>query len=205
MPQGARISPLPLPSEGRLVLASRSPRRAELLRAAGIPFVVRAADIDETPRAGEPPRDYVLRMAEEKARAVAAADSEFVLAADTTVVLGTEILGKPADAADATRMLMALAGQSHNVLTGICLMQRGKCRALDMASTAVRFGMMTPRDIRAYVASGEPMDKAGAYAIQGAASRWIERIDGEYSNVVGLPVALVYRHLREAGLGLPGD
>jgi len=193
---------VPVYVEPRLVLASRSPRRAELLAAAGIPFVARSADVDETPRPAEAPRDYVLRMAEEKARAADATDSEIVLAADTTVVLAGRILGKPVDTADATSMLMALAGRRHDVLTGICLMQRRKCLALEAASTGVWFGMMTPREIVDYVASGEPMDKAGAYAIQGIASRWIDRIDGEYANVVGLPVALVYRHLRQSGFAL---
>jgi septum formation protein len=185
-----------------LVLASRSPRRAELLTAAGIPFVVRAADIDETPLSGELPRDYVLRMAEEKARAVAAEDSEIVLAADTTVVLGSEILGKPRDASDAARMLSALAGQRHLVLTGICVMRREGCLALEAASTAVWFSPMSHLEIDEYVASGEPLDKAGAYAIQGTASRWVERIEGSYTNVVGLPVALVYRLLRQSGFAL---
>lgn len=183
----------------RLVLASRSPRRAELLAAAGIPFVVRVADIDETPLPGEMPRDYVVRIAEEKARAVDCADSEIVLAADTTVVLGSEILGKPVDAADATRMLTALAGNRHDVLTGVCLMRRGERVALKAASTAVWFDPMSQEEIAEYVASGEPMDKAGAYAIQGIASRWIGRIDGSYTNVVGLPVALVYGLLSHVG------
>jgi septum formation protein len=178
-----------------LVLASRSPRRAELLAAAGLPFVVRAADIDETPRPGEMPRDYVLRMAEEKARAVPGTDSETVLAADTTVVLGTEILGKPVDSLDAARMLTALAGQRHEVLTGVCVMRRGVTLALELASTAVWFSPMGKQEIAEYVASGEPLDKAGAYAIQGIASRWVKRIEGSYTNVVGLPVAMVYRLL----------
>lgn len=165
-----------------------------MLAAAGIPFVVRAADIDETPLPGELPRDYVLRMAEEKARAVQAAESEMVLAADTTVVLGTEILGKPLDAADAARMLRALAGQRHEVLTGVCILRGDNAgwMALEFASTAVWFSAMSAVEIEGYVASGEPMDKAGAYAIQGIASRWVERIEGSYGNVVGLPVALVW-------------
>jgi septum formation protein len=150
------------------VLASRSPRRAELLRAAGFEFSVRVAEVDETPREGEAAREYVLRLAAEKARAVTADDDEIVLAADTTVVLGSEIMGKPRDEADAARMLRALAGQRHEVITGICLR----------------------RGVR------EPMDKAGAYGIQGLASRFIERIEGSYTNVVGLPVALTYRLLR---------
>jgi len=183
-----------------LVLASRSPRRAELLTAAGIPFLVRAADIDETPLAGEMPRDYVLRMAEEKARAVEGAPSEIILTADTTVVLGSEILGKPADTADAVRMLNALSGQCHEVMTGVCLMRGGFRLALDVASTSVWFDPMSADEIAGYVATGEPMDKAGAYAIQGIASRWIGRIDGSYTNVVGLPVSLVHRLLADIAL-----
>ena len=179
----------------KLVLASRSPRRAELLRSAGIEFTIRTADIDETPRTGELPGDYVLRLAEEKAQAVRGADDEIILAADTTVVLGDEILGKPEDALDAARMLRALAGQRHDVITGICL-KRGKEVVRDMATTAVWFSPLSQSEIDDYVGSGEPMDKAGAYAIQGLASRFVERIDGSYSNVVGLPVALTYRHLR---------
>lgn len=184
-----------------LVLASRSPRRAELLAAAGIPFVVRAADIDETPRHGEMPRSYVLRMAEEKACAIATSEFETALAADTTVVQGTRILGKPVDAADAARMLAGLAGQRHDVLTGICVRRSGRRLALAVASTTVWFSQMSEWEIADYVASGEPMDKAGAYAIQGMASRWIDRIDGSYTNVVGLPVALVCRLLSHIGKG----
>ncbi len=183
-----------------VILASRSPRRAELLTAAEIPFVALAADIDETLQPGEQPRDYVLRLAEEKARAVSSPDSEPVLAADTIVVLGNEILLKPTDAADATRMLTALSGQRHDVLTGVCIVHGDQRLALDVASTGVWFSSMSAEEIADYVASGEPMDKAGAYAIQGIASRWISRIEGSYSNVVGLPVELVYRLLRSSGL-----
>ena len=186
----------------RLVLASRSPRRAELLIAAGIPFVVRVADIDETLRTGETPREYVIRLAEEKARAIRPAEDEIVLAADTTVVLGNQILGKPEDSADATRMLTALAGGRHDVLTGVCLMRYDGRLARDVASTGVWFSAMTDEEIADYVASGEPLDKAGSYAIQGLASRWITRIDGSYSNVVGLPVALVYSLLQQSGCSL---
>lgn len=181
----------------KLVLASRSPRRAELLAAAGIEFTVRAADIDETPRDGEEPRAYVLRLAEEKARAVEAGGDETVLAADTTVVLGNEIMGKPADAADAARMLRALAGRRHEVITAICL-RRGDRVVPDIASTSVWFTPLSEAEIADYVASGEPMDKAGAYGIQGLASKFIERIEGSYTNVVGLPVSLVYRCLISA-------
>jgi len=179
----------------KLVLASRSPRRAELLAAAGIEFTVRAADVDETPLDNEAPRDYVLRIAEAKARAVQAADDETVLTADTTVVLGNEIMGKPKDAADAARMLRALAGQRHEVITAICL-RRDDRVVTDIASTAVWFAPLSDAEISEYVASGEPMDKAGAYAIQGLASKFIDRIEGSYSNVVGLPMSLVYRDLK---------
>jgi septum formation protein len=187
----------------KLVLASRSPRRAELLAAAGFEFTVRAADIDETPRDGEAPRDYVRRVAEEKARAVQSDGDEIVLAADTTVVLGSEIMGKPTDAADAARMLRALAGERHEVITAICIRHGGRLTS-DIASTAVWFAPLSEAEIAEYIASGEPMDKAGAYGIQGLASKFIDRIDGSYTNVVGLPVALIYRILRaiEAALSV---
>ncbi len=178
-----------------LVLASQSPRRAEILRQAGIPFLIRSAPVDETPRPEEKPEIYVRRLAEEKAMAVEAAPEEIVLGADTTVVVDGEMLAKPVDADDARRMLGALAGRRHEVLTGICL-RRGTALIRDCAATQVWFGPMTPGEIEDYVASGEPMDKAGGYAIQGLASKFIERIDGCYFNVVGLPVALVYKHLR---------
>ena len=177
------------------MLASKSPRRAELLAAAGIEFTVRVADIDEAPREFEPARDYVLRVAEEKARAVQAAADEIVLAADTTVVLAGQILGKPEDEAEAVRMLRALAGKRHEVMTGVCMQHRDRV-VTELAATAVWFNPMTQGDIDDYVASGEPMDKAGAYGIQGLASKFIERIDGSYSNVVGLPAALVWRLLK---------
>ena len=180
-----------------LVLASQSPRRAEILRQAGIPFTIRSVPVEEMPRPGETPEDYVQRLAEEKALAVEASADEIVLGADTTVVVDGEMLEKPADAADARRMLESLAGRQHEVLTGICL--RGATKLIrDCAATRVWFAPMTPREIEEYVASGEPMDKAGGYAIQGLASKFIERVDGCYFNVVGLPVGLVYRHLRGA-------
>ena len=178
-----------------LVLASQSPRRSEILRQAGIPFVVRAVPVDETPLPSEKPEDYVRRLAESKAAAVEASPEETVLGADTTVVLDGDMLGKPEDAADARHMLTRLSGRRHEVMTGICL-RRGDQLARDFAVTAVWFGEMSAGEIDEYVASGEPMDKAGAYGIQGIASRFIERIDGCYFNVVGLPVALVYRLLR---------
>ena len=177
-----------------LVLASRSPRRAELLTSAGIAFTIRVADIDETALPGEAPLGYVTRLAREKAAAVPASPDEIVLGADTTVVIDGEVLAKPEDAADATRMLTALAGREHQVITGVCL-KRGDTALVDAATTAVWFAPMTTDEIAGYVASGEPMDKAGAYGIQGLASRFIPRIDGSYTNVVGLPVALVYQLL----------
>ena len=176
-----------------LVLASQSPRRAEILRQAGIPFVVRVAPVDETPLPSEAPDAYVRRLAEAKASAVAAGPDEIVLAADTTVVVDGEILAKPIDAEDARRMLTLLAGRRHEVMTGICL-RRGGEQICDHAVTAVWFAPMSAREIDDYVATGEPMDKAGAYAVQGAASKFIPRIEGCYFNVVGLPIALVYRH-----------
>ncbi len=179
-----------------LVLASASPRRCELLRQAAIPHIVRpAAGIDETPLPGECAGDYVERLAEAKALAVEAAPGEIVLGADTVVVADGRLLGKPADDAEAARMLRALSGRRHEVLTGICL--RSSTRTVrDHAVTAVWFADLSPAEIDDYVAGGEPRDKAGAYAIQGIASRYVSRIDGEYSNVVGLPVALVWKHLR---------
>ena len=177
------------------MLASQSPRRSEILRQAGIPFTLRVAAVDETPLKGEKPEDYVVRLAELKALAVPAGPGETVLGADTTVVIDGEMLGKPADAADARRMLARLSGRQHEVITGICL-KRGVEVVRDCATTKVWFALMSAREIEEYVSSGEPMDKAGAYAIQGLASKFIEKIDGCYFNVVGLPVALVFGHLQ---------
>jgi septum formation protein len=179
-----------------LVLASQSPRRREILRQAGIPFTVRVADVDESVRTAESPAEYVQRLAAAKAYAIEAADAETVLGADTTVVIDGEILAKPADAADARRMLTRLSGRRHEVLTGICL-RRGARATRDYVTTGVVFATLSDAEIDEYVASGEPMDKAGAYAIQGLASKFVERIDGDYFNVMGLPVALVYRLLRD--------
>jgi septum formation protein len=178
-----------------LILASQSPRRAEILRQAGIPFTVRAASVDESPLAGEKPEDYVQRLAECKALAVAADPDETVLGADTTVVIDGRMLAKPEDERDARRMLELLSGRRHEVLTGISI-RRGLSVIRDWATTSVWFAPMSDREIEAYIGSGEPMDKAGGYAIQGLASKFIEKIEGCYFNVVGLPVALVYRHLR---------
>ena len=206
-----------------LVLASASPRRQELLRNAGIPFTVQPADIDETPLAGEAARECAERLAREKALAVwRTRPQDLVLGADTIVVVNQTILGKPANADDAVRMLRMLSGRVHNVITGVCLVEAVAGRQLSAADSAVprsyeilrsekrelrtgsettlvTMSKLSEDEIRAYIATGKPMDKAGAYAIQGMASRWIPRIEGDYSNVVGLPVALVSRMLRERG------
>jgi septum formation protein len=184
-----------------LVLASQSPRRSEILRQAGIPFTVRGSPVDESPLPGEMPVDYVTRLAALKAQAVSAEPGEWVLGADTTVVVGGEMLAKPEDAKDARRMLRLLSGRRHEVITGICL-RRDQELVCDHAITAVWFSEMSDREIEEYAASGEPMDKAGAYGIQGLASKFIERIDGCYFNVVGLPVALVYRRLMASRGGI---
>ena len=179
-----------------VVLASRSPRRSEILKQAGIPFVSRFADVDETPRESEHAEAYVRRLAYEKACAVESAPGEIVLGADTTVVIDGRMLGKPADAADAARMLDLLSGRRHEVITGICL-RRGSTVRQDVAVTGVWFAVLGRAEIEQYCASGEPLDKAGAYAIQGFASKFVEKIEGCYFNVVGLPVAMVYGHLKE--------
>ena len=182
-----------MPLKTTLTLASASPRRAEILAAAGIPFEKKQTQfIDETPIPGESPRDYVIRLAREKARAVTA---DLVLGADTTVVLDSEILGKPADPEEAASMLRRLSGRDHEVLTGICLRTPDR-EIADCASTRVWFAELSGAEIDAYVSSGEPMDKAGAYGIQGLASKFVTRIEGCYFNVMGLPIALVYAHLR---------
>jgi septum formation protein len=182
------------------ILASSSPRRAELLRAAGIHFSIRAANIDETIKPNEPPGDYVLRLSREKACAVAKGD-DLTLGADTIVVINGRIAGKPIDAQDAARMLRALSGQWHEVLTGVTLAHGGQILS-DIASTRVKFVELSDAEIDWYVSTGEPMDKAGAYAIQGHASLFIERIEGSYSNVVGLPAQLVYRMAERMGVNL---
>ncbi len=191
-----------------IVLASASPRRQELLRNAGIAFTVQAADILETPRDGEAPRALAERLAREKAQAVfCRRPNDVVLGADTIVVVDGvadgQILGKPRDAEDAVRMLRLVSGGSHQVITGVCLMGPGDSEAgfedVRSETTLVTMAALREEDIDSYIATGEPMDKAGAYAIQGIASRWISRIEGDYFNVVGLPVALVYKMLRERG------
>jgi septum formation protein len=184
----------------RLILASASPRRADLLRAAGFEFEVVITDVDESIRARESPADYVRRLAAEKsaaaARVVVSGVNPIVLGADTTVVVDGAILAKPADEADAAAMLRTLSGRAHQVLTGISL-RRGPYELGRVETTTVEFAPLTERDIAWYVASGEGRDKAGAYAIQGLAARFIPRISGSYSNVVGLPVSAVFELLTE--------
>jgi septum formation protein len=183
-----------------LVLASASPRRRELLRNANISFEVQPAHIDEHALPNESAKDYAERLALEKARAIAQQrPNDHVLGADTVVVIDHQILGKPADQTDAVRMLRLLSGRNHQVITGVCLAIDGHY-SVASEITSVTVSEISQNEIAAYVATGEPMDKAGAYAIQGIASRWIPRIEGDYSNVVGLPVALVYRMLQKAGV-----
>jgi len=227
-----------------LVLASASPRRQELLRNAGISFVVQPTDVPEVPQEGESPKPFAERLAREKALAVARQrPHDFVLGADTIVVVHGRILGKPSDPADAARMLRLLSGRTHEVITGVCLVGPSFRHAVEepqglkpgyledssgtpegvpfhnsldetgvdnrelrtafedvrSETTLVTMNPLSEQDILSYIATGEPMDKAGAYAIQGIASRWIPRIEGDYCNVVGLPVALVCAMLREHG------
>jgi nucleoside triphosphate pyrophosphatase len=204
----------------RLILASASPRRAELLRAARIQFDAVSANVDESVFPGESPQQHVSRLAEAKARTVLPrADGRPVIAADTVVVVEGTILGKPANAADARGMLRLLSGRSHEVVTGVCLRwgvngkgeeagrgtrksegHRDYAVISEVAVTTVEFAPLDEAEMDWYIASGEPADKAGAYAIQGLASRFVTRIDGSYSNVVGLPIAVVYRLCKLAGL-----
>ena len=186
---------MPLP----LVLASQSPRRRELLATAGIPFTIRVREIEEVRAPGEPPDAYARRLARTKADAAWENRDEIVLGADTIVVLGDlldpQVLEKPLDDDDARAMLRRLAGRDHTVITGICL-RHPRGVEVDTSATLVRFTPLTDAEIDAYVATGEPMDKAGAYAIQGLASKFIERVEGCYFNVIGLPLSQVYRYLK---------
>ncbi|HEV7674874.1 MAG TPA: Maf family protein [Candidatus Angelobacter sp.] len=184
-----------------LILASASPRRQELLREIGIPFQVHAANINEDRIAGEGPIAYALRLAREKAQAVAILyPQNYVLGADTIVVVDDGVLGKPKDRKDAVRMLRLLSGRSHEVTTAVCVVAPGTLTETRASTTKVYFREIAEDDIQRYVAGGEPMDKAGAYAIQGGASRWADRIEGEFSNVVGLPLSLVTDMLITSGL-----
>jgi septum formation protein len=197
-----------------LILASASPRRAELLAALGVPFIVSAADVDETPLAGEAAAAYVERLARAKAAAIAAPDvravapvvpapaaGALVVAADTTVVLDGRLLGKPADAADATATLGMLAGRTHEVCTGVAVAPLGDPAAavVGVCTTSVRFRALDDAEIDRYVATGEPLDKAGSYGIQGLGGLLVDGIDGSYPNVVGLPLTTLDALLRTFG------
>src|SRR5882762_4125294 len=184
----------------KLILASRSARRAEILRAAGWPFAAVAADIDESPRQGEDAVSYVKRLALSKAQKVAREFTEgLVLGADTTVLVEEEMLGQPLDDDDARRMLKLLSGKWHEVLTGVALLRADEHaqRLVDHETTRVRFARMSEEEIDWYVATGEPRGKAGAYGIQGPAALFVEEIQGDYFNIVGLPVRLVYELIRK--------
>lgn len=184
----------------RLILASGSPRRRELLAAAGFDFDVEIAGVDETRYPGEPPAAYVERVARSKAEAVGTRRHDWpVVGADTGVVVGDDVLGKPADPASAGEMLRKLSGRSHDVLTGLAVAWRGSIHS-EVDRTTVWMSPLTEQEIGRYVATGEPMDKAGAYAIQGLASRFVPRIEGSYSNVVGLPIVTLVRLLGRAGV-----
>jgi septum formation protein len=187
--------------EERIILASASPRRMELLESAGIEFGVCPADIPEEPLPGEQPRDHVLRLARDKAyEAAARVEGRFFIGADTIVLCDGEIMGKPVDEGDAERMLKKLSGVAHEVITGFAVFDRERdgviCRSV---TTKVYFKPLRDEEIRSYVATGCPMDKAGAYAIQGGAAHMVERIEGSYTNVVGLPLCEVVEALRRMG------
>lgn len=186
----------------QLILASASPRRREMLEAMGWSFLVRPVELDESPFPGEDAAAYVGRLALAKARAAALAATEapdaLVLGADTVVALECELFGKPKDAADARRMLRRLAGRRHQVLTGVALLD-GEREWLEVARTEVQMAPISEQEIELYVATGEPLDKAGAYAVQGRGALFVSALEGNYSNVVGLPLPVVYRLLLAAG------
>lgn len=189
----------------RLVLASQSPRRRELLIAAGVDVDVDPVDVDEMRREGETPGAYVERVARDKALAgVTRHPGRAVLGADTAVVLGDEVFGKPTGPADAARMLRRLSGREHEVLTGVALARDGRLESF-VERTVVTMAPIPDADLAAYVASGEPLDKAGAYAIQGGAGRFVEGIRGSYTNVVGLPMERVMEVLGRWGSGILSD
>lgn len=186
-----------------LLLASASPRRADLLRSAGFDFGIEAVDIDEQPLPGEDPSACVLRLARQKAAAAASRHpDDIVIGADTVVVVDNDILGKPSDDTQAAEMLARLSGRCHEVMTGVSV-RAGSLEVSAVERTRVWFLPLTASDIAWYVASGEPRGKAGAYAVQGLASRFVDRIEGSYSNVVGLPIASVCQLLKR--IGAPRD
>jgi septum formation protein len=186
----------------RFILASQSPRRRELLASIGLTFDVMPSDVPEVHQPGESPEEYVARLSRDKAAAIAARDGNaWIIAADTTVLLGEELLEKPAGEDDAKRMLAAIAGRTHIVYTGVTLQNAGRgWRDTRVAESEVRMLPLDARDIAWYVSTGEPLDKAGAYAVQGIGAMFIDSIHGSYTNVVGLPLALLFQMLRRAGI-----
>ena len=185
------------PLDEKLILASSSPRRAEILTAVGWPFTAVTAGIDETRRPSEQPVEYVQRLAKEKAEAVASSlESGLVLGADTTVVVEETLLGQPHDQDDARRMLRLLSGKWHEVLTGVAIVRLSEESKVDYETTRVRFAEMSEKEIDWYISTGEPTGKAGAYAVQGAAALFIEEIQGDYFNIVGLPIRLVFEMVK---------
>jgi septum formation protein len=186
----------------RFILASQSPRRRELLTSIGLTFDVIPSDVPEVRAAGETPQEYVARLSRDKAQAIASRHPDaWIIAADTTVLLGDELLEKPADADDAKRMLAAIAGQTHIVYSGVTLQNASRAwRDTHVAESQVQMLPLDAREIAWYVSTGEPMDKAGAYAVQGIGAMFIESINGSYTNVVGLPLALLFQMLKRAGI-----
>lgn len=189
------LSLSPMKTNQKLILASSSPRRAELLQSAGLPFSISAPNADEKPHAGETPVEYAVRTAREKAQSITPDAGMIVLGADTVVAIEEHILGKPVDAKDACSMLRRLSGKLHAVVTGVCLHSTEKTVCFHVA-TAVLFRDLSEEEIAAYVATGDPLDKAGAYAIQNGAAGFVRRIDGSYSNVVGLPLCETIEAIR---------
>lgn len=186
-----------------MILASQSPRRRELLALVGIPHEVRPADIDETYLPGEPPRDHAERLAREKTAAIAAAEPEaLVIGSDTIVVVDGDVLGKPAEPAEAERMIARLAGRTHTVMTGVAVAWRGQTRSA-VEEVDVTFHPLSAREIAEYVATREPMDKAGAYGIQGYGATIVARVDGDYFAVMGLPLQRLVRLLGDVGIRYP--
>lgn len=180
----------------QLILASQSPRRKELLALLRVPFTVRVADIDETMDSQAAPAREVARVSQEKARAIPRDAADVVVAADTIVVLGTQVLGKPTSPDHARQMLRALSGRDHQVMTGVTVL-RGDRAMTHTEITDIHFRPLSDREIDAYVATGEPMDKAGAYGIQGGAALFVQRLEGDYYNVMGLPVCRLWQMLQQ--------
>ena len=193
-----------MPRNPNLVLASASPRRQELLKLLQVEFEVLPSQVLETTEENETPRELVRRLAQAKAMwAQKMRSRSIIVGADTVVVCDGQVLGKPHSPNDARSMLNLLSGRSHDVLTGVCTLHELQCE-VDVSRTVVQFSPLSSQEIEAYLKTGEPFDKAGAYAIQGFGSRFIEKIDGCYFNVVGLPISLLYQMLRKMGFPLNG-